>query len=171
MATAKALARLVFLFAMDLSKILMKQKPSDCHGFTEIQRLRVFSKFQYIATFLTTTLVSTIAHPQRASALLFDGSLLPIKTAMTTALTSLGLATLSTKIEGIITIGQVIAIAVVAIMMIWIFIGIASKPSQLNDVRQVVTELWIPIVVLIVAAVVDVLLNLLVNFNGGGAAA
>jgi hypothetical protein len=135
-----------------------------------MQQLRIYSKSRYIAI-LITTLVSIIAHPTRASALLFDGSLRPIKTAMTAALNGLGLGALATRIEGIITIGQVVAIAVVAIMMIWIFIGIASKPSQLNDIRQVVTELWIPVVVLLVAGIIDVLLNLLVNFGGGGAGA
>jgi hypothetical protein len=141
------------------------------YGSTKMQQVKISSSLRHIITVFTATLAAIITHPQKASALLFDGSLRPIKTAMTGALNALGLSALSARIEGVITIGQVIAIAVVAIMMIWIFIGIASKPSQLNDVRQVVTELWIPIVVLIVAAIVDVLLNLLVNFNGAGGAA
>jgi hypothetical protein len=133
-------------------------------------KLKGHSKFHYIAIYLITTLASIMVHPRKASALLFDGALTPIKTAMTAALNGLGLSALSARIEGIITIGQVVAIAVVAIMMIWIFIGIASKPSQLNDIRQVVTELWIPVIVLLVAAIIDILLNLLVNFGTAGTA-
>lgn len=136
-----------------------------------MQQLRINSRFHYTATSLLAALVSIFAHPQKSSALLFDGALQPIKTALTTALGALGLQSIATKIEGIITIGQVIAIVVVALMMMWIFVGIASKPSQLNDIRQVVTELWVPITILVVAAIIDVLLNLLVTFNGAGAAA
>jgi hypothetical protein len=136
-----------------------------------MQQVKISPIFRHIITVLTATLAAIIAHPQKASALLFDGALTPIKEALTTALGALGLQSIATKIEGIITIGQVIAIVVVAIMMIWIFVGIASKPSQLNDIRQVVTELWIPITILVVAAVIDVLLNLLVSFKGAGGAA
>jgi hypothetical protein len=94
-----------------------------------MQQLRIYSKLHYIPIYLITTLVSITTHPKRASALLFDGSLTPIKTGMTAALNGLGLGALAARITGIITIGQLIAIAVVAIMMIWIFIGIASNWS------------------------------------------
>jgi hypothetical protein len=125
-----------------------------------------FNRRYYPLISLFAAFVSTLAHPQISFALLFDGGLKPIKTALTASLTALKLTAIATQIESIVTIGQVIAIIVVALMMIWIFVGIASKPSQLNDIRQVVTELWIPITVLIVAAIIDGLLNLLVNFGG-----
>jgi hypothetical protein len=130
-----------------------------------------FNRRYYPLISLFAAFVSTFVNSQIASALIFDGGLAPIKTGITTSLGTLKLQSLAATIVGIITIGQIIAIVVVAIMMIWIFVGIASKPSQLNDIRQVVTELWIPITVLIVAGVIDTLLNLLVNFGGQGAPA